>query len=74
MTKVTSEELAALAGKCLNIEGIDICELPIRAAEELAADIRSLAASVLSQAPPSLDRPAQMYLTPEQMAAKRGKE
>jgi hypothetical protein len=48
--KVSSPELASLAAKYVNIDTLELMDLDHTAAFELCMDVRSLAASVLTQA------------------------
>jgi hypothetical protein len=48
--KVSSPELASLAAKYLDFRAVSLERLPEARAVEIAADVRSLAASVLAQA------------------------
>jgi len=48
--RTTSPELATLAGKYATVKPLELQGLDVPASVALAADIRSLAASVLSQA------------------------
>jgi len=51
-TKTRSPELATLAARYINLDALNVEGLPPIDAKTLAADVRTLAASVLSQAAP----------------------